>query len=108
MSWWIRLSVQVDGNEIELRSWNHTHNTNHCFYDVLPEGWGFEQWKGTSATKLADDLEAVCRAIETDGDALRAQDPSNGWGSTDGLREVLMEIIAECRNFPSASVSVSY
>jgi len=55
-----------------------------------------------------DAIEPLTRAIEIikrDAVALRAREPTNGWGSVDGLlRHFLEPLLAMCREAPKATI----
>lgn len=119
MSWDINLVVNVDGEEVKLpyydprNGWdvygsiNYTHNTNPMIRIKFP-GWSYEGLSGMSAKTLIEKLQPVVEDMNSRKKFYDDMNPDNGWGSRESLIQVLNELIAWCKRFPSAIVEASF
>jgi len=121
MSWDADLYADVDGNRVEIQSWNYTHNCNAMLSTVLEEnGHKLEShWlighMGKSWFRLlhekdgkdgGDLLEMLVTGLEANPKRFRAMDPPNKWGSYDSVLRVLREMLEASRKYPSAKWDV--
>ena len=86
--------------ESELGWWNTTHNVAPMIYRALEaagiplakeETW-WQRFSGMTAGEGREYLSAVIVQLEADPERFQAMNPPNGWGSYDGLLEVLREM----------------
>lgn len=69
-----------------------------------PDGFVLD---GARASEAAEALARCIAIIERDAEALREDEPANGWGSVDRLLSVFLRpILAACREHPGATVRV--
>lgn len=59
------------------------------------------------AQELVTPLQNAIRQMRVDPERFKRLNPSNGWGSYDGLLEVFEEYLAACKEYPEASVRTS-
>jgi hypothetical protein len=90
-------------------SGNITHNLQRMadaagLYECL---WCPEELGYTVAGQLVAPLRIGLMALEHDPAKFEAFNPSNGWGSYDGLKQFVAEYLAACERYPDAAVRVS-
>jgi hypothetical protein len=90
---------------------NITHNLNALaaavgLYEPL---WRPEELGLTRANQLIDLLERGLRRLADPErrEEFRKLEPSNGWGSFDGLVKFTREYLEACRDYPQALIRVS-
>lgn len=93
----------------EVYSANITHNLNQMadaagIYEAL---WRPEEIGVTHAAQLIEPLSAGLVLLRSDPARFATLNPSNGWGSYDGLVAFVADYLEACCNNPSAEVSVS-
>lgn len=88
---------------------NITHNLNHMadeagIYKALwrPEEIGIE-----IAAQLIDPLRAGLSLLKSDPERFRKLNPSNGWGTYEGLVRFVQKYLEACEAYPTAKVRVS-
>ena len=87
---------------------NITHNLNDMaeaagIYEHL---WRPDEIGITKAKGLIRPLTEGLARLESDPDKFRRFNPSNGWGTYDGLVEFVREYLDACRQWPNAHVRV--
>ena len=87
---------------------NITHNLNVMagkadLYNALwrPDENGFE-----TAEQLIQTLMYGLNALKSDREYYEQFNPTNGWGTYDGLIQFVEDYLAACRQFPKARVEV--
>jgi hypothetical protein len=90
-------------------SGNITHNLSKManeagIYEAL---WRPEEIGITHATQLIEPLKAGLALLKSDPSRFKALNPSNGWGTYEGLRQFVADYLVACEEYPSAEVSVS-
>lgn len=88
---------------------NITHNLGRMaeaagIYKPL---WRPEEIGISLAGDLVRPLEAGLARLEADPEKFRDLNPPNGWGSYDSLVLFVRSYLAACRDYPTATVSVS-
>lgn len=88
---------------------NITHNlatmaTHAGLYQPL---WRPEEMGVTQARQLVDRLQAGLRRLQADPGYFRTFNPSNGWGTYEGLVQFTADYMAACERWPDTEVSVS-
>lgn len=75
-------------------------------YEAL---WRPEECKPpiTKARQLIEPLEAGLAALRSDPKKFKVHNPSNGWGSYEGLVEFVTRYLAACKEWPDYAVGVS-
>lgn len=104
------LDVTLSVNQpAEVYSRNITHNLNK-----MAEAAGIYQhlWRPaelgiTTAGPLIEPLRAGLALLMAEPERFKAFNPSNGWGSYDGLVEFVAEYLAACEANPTAVVHIS-
>lgn len=88
---------------------NITHNLG-----VMAEKAGLYQylWRPdeidiTLAGQLIEPLQTGLTLLESDRERFEKYNPSNGWGSYEGLVRFVKSYLEACKNFPEAQVEVS-
>lgn len=67
----------------------------------VPFGEGVE---GKRVVEILPDLHRALRALLDEPERFRAMNPSNGWGSYDGLVEVVRSALEAAERYPNARV----
>lgn len=102
---------------------NLTHNVNKIVDICLREAgatvakdgdssYSDYSWGRLHGWHAGDVIEILARAEEILGDPARegefkALEPSNKWGNLAVTRQVLSELLAACRKYPSATISAN-
>jgi hypothetical protein len=69
--------------------------------------WRPEEIDVRFARELSKPLTTGLEQLRSNPDRVRALNPSNGWGSYEGLVQFVEEYLLACKAHPSAEVSVS-
>lgn len=101
------LVVEVDSDYLFSR--NITHNLGRMadaagIYKAL---WRPEEIGITAAHQLIQPLSDGLTLLRSDPDRFRMDNPQNGWGNYEGLVSFVEEYLEACKQYPTASVSVS-
>lgn len=100
-------SVEIESDTVY--SANITHNLNKMadeagIYKAL---WRPEEIGVTKAEQLIPLLRDGLALLKSDAARFKAFNPSNGWGTYEGLRQFVADYLVACEEYPSAEVSVS-
>jgi len=101
---WIMLRVsEDDAHELEDVG-NYTSNVSPMWTHALTEAMGgtrtpLSATEGWSCERAAPVLAQALAVMERDADALRALEPSNGWGDYAGALKYLGRVSALCDRF---------
>jgi hypothetical protein len=90
-------------------SGNITHNLNKMAAEAgIHEAlWRPEEIGITHARQLIEPLKTGLALLKSDPARFKALNPSNGWGTYEGLRQFVADYLVACKEYPSAEVSVS-
>ncbi len=93
----------------EVYEGNITHNLNGMakeagLYQWL---WRPDEIEVTTAKQLIGPLKVGLALLESDPDRFRKLNPPNGWGTYDGLVEVVRDYLEACEKYPTATIQVS-
>lgn len=93
----------------EVFTANITHNLNRMAEaaGIYQHLWRPEEIGITKAEQLIEPLEAGLKKLHGDPDEFKKHNPSNGWGTYEGLVEFVSEYLEACKKYPDAKVSVS-
>jgi hypothetical protein len=88
---------------------NITHNLNEMaseagIYEAL---WRPDEIGITKAAQLIEPLKAGLDNLESDPERFQNLNPSNGWGSYEGLVSFVRDYLQACEETPDAEVYVS-
>jgi hypothetical protein len=102
---WIMLRIaEDDAHELEEIG-NYTSNVSPMWTLALTEVMGertrLSDTEGWSCERAAPILAKALAVMERDIDALRALEPSNGWGDYEGAAKYLGRVSALCERFSS-------
>ncbi len=94
---------------VDVFSRNITHNLARMadsagLYTPL---WRPELLHVTKASDLIGPLESGLATLKADRARFKEFEPSNGWGSYDGLVQFAESYLAACREYPDAQIRVS-
>lgn len=103
------LARDLDGNEIEVFNTNITHNLNTMakaagLYEPM---WRPDESGWSTGAQLIDQLTGGVAELLAHPGKYRRLNPSNGWGTYDGLLATASEFMSACRKYPSARVAAS-
>lgn len=108
MGWDVYAKVKdVDGHEHEVGEWGCTYNVSPMLRGAgleMPE-WTQEWIEKADSKTIASRLGDTIATLEADPGKFKAMNPSNGWGSYDGLLETLKDIHRVALEYPSATWS---
>ena len=97
MGYGIYLSCPTCGESEDIGS--VSRNLGSMYFDVLDDGIrGLDHKKASDAIP---ELEAAIQKLEAAPEKYCAMNPSNGWGSCEGLIEVLKRLLENCREKPN-------
>lgn len=103
MSWDVKLKAK---REIILFQTNITYNLADMYYKCIDKELGLEKLDGLSSKEA---LPIVKRAIEDmieNKEEYEKLNPSNGWGSYDGLLRDLRNLKESCEQIPDGVIEV--
>lgn len=88
---------------------NITHNLGEMAdaAGVYVACWRPEESDWTTAKQLISPLTAGLLALQSDPNKFRELNPSNGWGSYEGLVRFVSRYLDACKEYPEAEISVS-
>lgn len=88
---------------------NITHNLNKMAQEAMLYNclWRPDEHGITHAHQLIPLLTVGLALLKSDPPRFEAFNPSNGWGSYEGLVGFVSSYLAACEQYPSAEVSVS-
>ena len=105
MSGNLYLEIDTGGTEpATIWDRNYTHNTNRM---LRAAGFGFRDIDGMSAADAVARIEDAIRELKANPDRYREMNPENGWGSYEGILDVLCEFAQACHEHPKTTVAVS-
>lgn len=92
----------------QIVSFNLTHNLGRMatlagVYDAL---WRPDENGIDTAEQMIDILKGGIEKLQSDPEKYKKLNPSNGWGSYDGLLKVLREYLDACEDNPTAKIEV--
>lgn len=101
--------VIVGGEDDEVYSANITHNLNSMAREagIYQHLWRPDELGITKAFELIEPLAAGLELLKSDRPRFEKFNPSNGWGSYDGLVAFVNDYLEACRKYPTATVQVS-
>lgn len=88
---------------------NITHNLSRMAKAANLENalWQPEQIEIVTAYQLIEPLTAGLMLLKSDPECFKTYNPSNGWGTYEGLIAFIEEYLEACKRYPMATVSVS-
>lgn len=107
---WPDADVSLDKYESnEVYTANITHNLNTMaaaagLYEAL---WRPDENDWKKASDLIEVLEAGLEKLKADPEKFKKYEPTNGWGTYDGLVDYTEKYLAACKANPEARVEVS-
>lgn len=87
--------------------YNITHNLGAMAGEagIYKHLWRPEELGITKAAQLIDPLAAGLALLQSDPERFRKLNPSNGWGSYEGLVFFVASYLEACREYPDGDVS---
>lgn len=103
------LAIDRDGNKIEVLSKNITHNLTAMaseagIYEAL---WHPERINAKTASDILPLLEAGYWKMKDDPARFEKHNASNGWGTYEHFLPWVKEVLAGCKQYPSAEIWTS-
>jgi len=100
--------LPADDEDASVYSANITHNLGRMaseagVYEYL---WRPDEVGIKIAAQLIDPLQKGLILLENEPERFKEFNPSNGWGSYDGLVTFIREYLDACNKYPTASVNV--
>lgn len=99
--------LSVDGERVYERSITHNVNVMAEAAGCYMHLWRPDEIGITKASELVQSLERGLSELIAEPDKYEAMNPSNGWGSYDGLLAFVASYLSACKNYPNADVEVS-
>lgn len=110
MSYWTWVEIDTGGphNARVEDSINMTSNVSPMWAAAL--GFAFRDLDGMNCAEATPHLERAIAYFDdpANAESLKAMEPENGWGSVEGAREYLANILGWCRDHPKAQIGMSY
>lgn len=109
MSLDVYLTVDVDGNTIELYEANITHNLNKMAEaaGIYMELWRPDELGIIKAKELISPLEKGLQKLKENREFYEKYNSPNGWGLYKHFVPFVEKYLKACKKFPSATVNVS-
>jgi len=87
---------------------NITHNLNRMASEagIYKHLWRPDEIGIEKAEQLIEPLSVGLALLESDPERFKAFNPSNGWGTYEGLVSFVREYLSACERYPDATVSV--
>lgn len=109
MSLDISLYYEADGNEVSVFSANITHNLGKMadeagIYKAL---WRPEEMGAKRAEDIIWLLDGGLKILKADRERFEKFNASNGWGLYEHFVPFVEEVLAACKKYPKAILSVS-
>jgi hypothetical protein len=97
------------GNDTRVYRTNITHNLNRMAYiaGIYYALWRPDKIHIQKAQQLIEPLRAGLRELRSEPAIYEKYNPSNGWGSYEGLVHFVEKYLAACEQYPHAWVHVS-
>ena len=91
----------------EVFSYNCTHNLNTMANEagIYKHLWRPEELGITTAEQLIEPLEQGLQRLKENPQHYKKFNPSNGWGSYEGLVSFVEEYLKNCKDYPDAEIS---
>jgi len=101
------VEIQSDGETVYTA--NITHNLGRMADEagIYQHLWRPDEINITKANELIEPLTAGLSVLKNDKARFEKLNPSNGWGTYDGLVRFVENYLNACVSFPQAEVSVS-
>lgn len=99
---------ESDDEDTNVFHANITHNLNRMASEagIYEHLWRPDEIGITKARELIEPLRAGLAKLEGDPEWFKKCNPSNGWGTYEGLVQFVRDYLAACEKFPEADVSV--
>ena len=104
---WLKDPTDPDGEDLYWR--NITHNVGNManaagLYEPL---WRPDEMAVETAKELIAPIEVGLEMLRSDPGKFKALNPSNGWGSYEGLVAFAEDYLKACKEYPDGLVRVS-
>lgn len=107
---YLEIDCDTGGEEYTARLYNGniTHNLNRMAEaaGIYEELWRPNEIGITHAQQLIWPLGAGLEKLQADPEEYSKHNPSNGWGSYEGLVAFVTEYLEACKRYPKATVRV--
>lgn len=103
MSWDIKLKAK---REIILFETNITYNLSDMYYKCIDKERGLKKLDGLSSKKALPIIKKAIKDMENNKEEYEKLNPSNGWGSYDGLLNRLKQLKEYCETVPDGYIEV--
>ena len=84
--------------EVEIYERNVTYNLADMYYKCIDKEKGFKKLDGMNCKEALPIINDAIQDMLNNAEEYRKLNPSNGWGSYDGLLKVLQEMRTCCEN----------
>ena len=85
-----------------VAEFNYTYNVSKMWYHVFPASPGMVSIEEMTGRDSLPVLRKFLSAMNEDMETFRSMNPSNGWGSADGFREWIRDLIKAAEKYPDA------
>lgn len=112
MSYDVHLHIDVDTGAAEPVNMvvhdvgNYTANVSPMWTKAL--GYRLADLHGRTAGDVMPDVRRAAWHMANNPEIYRAMEPDNGWGSHEGARDYLAQLLEGCLAHPKASIYVSH
>lgn len=108
MSWNISLEILAgtSGETAELFWRNCTYNLAPMLCEIFQDKRGINSINMLTADEAAKKIYKAVQFMNDNREELEKLNPKNGWGSFEGLRDVLVELMEACFKYDLCTVFV--
>lgn len=99
--------VEYETNEVYSANITHNLNTMAGEASIYKHLWRPDEINITKAKELIEPLREGLHKLKSEPEKYKAFNPSNGWGSYEGLVRFVSNYLDACYENPEADVSVS-
>ena len=92
--------------ETEILEKNVTYNLAKMYYKCIDKEKGFKRLNGINCKEALPIINNAIRDMLDNADEYRKLNPSNGWGSYEGLLATLQEMRNCCENNPDGIIDI--
>lgn len=94
---------------VHVFEYNITHNLNTMAQKagVYMQLWRPDEMGVSKAAQLIEPLKSGLKLLKSKPDEFKQYNPSNGWGSYEGLVEFVEKYLQACEQYPDAEIDVS-
>jgi hypothetical protein len=91
---------------VEIYETNVTYNLSKMYYKCIDKEKGFKYLHGMSCKKALPIINEAIKDLVNNKKDYEELNPKNGWGSYEGLLQILREMRKVCEDYPDGDIEV--